>query len=59
MEMLVQMVSSQCFVCGEGESEPTAIYSYVCVSLQAFEFSVSTVYVNGHVGLRDVVVTLT
>lgn len=46
-------------VCREGEFMPTAIYSYVCVSLPAFEFSVSTVYVNGHVGLSDVVVTLT
>lgn len=59
MEMLVQVVMSQCSVCREGEFMPTAIYSFVCVSLPAFEFSVSTVYVNGHVGLSDVVVTLT
>lgn len=26
-------------------------YLFTCVSLRAFEFSVSTVYVNGHVGL--------
>lgn len=50
---------SQCFGCREGECIPTAIYSYVCVSLAAFEFSVSTVYVNGHVGFSGVVVTLT
>lgn len=47
------------FCVREGEFIPTAIYSYVCVSLPVFEFSVSTVYVNGHVGLSGVVVTLT
>lgn len=31
MEMLVQMVMSQCFVCREGEVILTSIYSYVCV----------------------------
>lgn len=58
MEMLVQMVMSQCFVCREGEVILTSIYSYVCVCAP-FEFSVSTVYVNGHVGLSGVVVALT
>lgn len=43
-----------------GRLVPTAIYSYVCVCVRAaFEFSVSTVYVNGHVGLSGGVVTLT
>lgn len=58
MEMLVQVVMSQCFVCREGEFILTAIYSHVCMSLPTFEFSVATVYVNGHVGLSGVV-TLT
>lgn len=31
----------------------------MCVSLRAFEFSVSAVYVNGHVELSGGVVTLT
>lgn len=34
-------------------------YLFTCVSLRAFEFSVSTVYVNGHVGLSGGGVTLT
>lgn len=57
MEMLVQMVMSQCFVCREQSS--TNSYLFMCVCLCAFEFSVSTVYVNGHVGLSGGVVTLT
>lgn len=49
------------FCVRRGRLVPTAIYSYVCVCVRAaFEFSVSTVYVNGHVnGLSGVVVTLT
>lgn len=43
----------------ELSSRQLFIHMCVCVSLQAFEFSVSTVYVNGHVGLSGVVVTLT
>lgn len=35
------------------------LFIRVCVCLCAFEFSVSTVYVNGHVGLSGGVVTLT
>lgn len=46
------------FCMQRGRFLPTAIYSYVCV-FATFEFSVSTVYVNGHVGLSGVVVTLT
>lgn len=38
----------------------TDSYLFTCVCVvAAFEFSVSTVYVNGHVGLGVVVVTLT
>lgn len=37
----------------------TDSYLFTCVSLRAFEFSVSAVYVNGHVGLSGGVVTLT
>lgn len=59
MEMRVQMVNVPVLRMQGGECIPTAIYSYVCVSLAAFEFSVSTVYVNGHVGFSGVVVTLT
>lgn len=46
-----------CMQRGRGHTD---IYLFICVCLCApFEFSVSTVYVNGHVGLSGVVVALT
>lgn len=45
--------------CTQRGSSPTDSYLFTCVSLRAFEFSVSTVYVSGHVGLGAGVVTLT
>lgn len=61
VEMLVPMGTSPCLVCREGDScRQLFIPTCVCVCVRAaFEFSVSTVYVNGHVGLSGVVVTLT
>lgn len=46
-------------LCAERETHADSyLFLRVCVCA-AFEFSVSTVYVNGHVGLSGVVVTLT
>lgn len=46
-------------LCAERETHANSyLFLHVCVCA-AFEFSVSTVYVNGHVGLSGVVVTLT
>lgn len=48
-------------LCAERETHADSyLFLRVCVCVCAtFEFSVSTVYVNGYVGLRGVVVTLT
>lgn len=47
--------------CAERETRADSyLFLRVCVCVRAaFEFSVSTVYVNGHVGLSGGVVTLT
>lgn len=46
------------FCVQRGTHANSYLFLRVCVCA-AFEFSVSTVYVNGHVGLSGVVVTLT